>query len=294
MSKPREILLGTGTVIVLLSLAIVATLPPSQPVHKGQPLEYWLQLIYTRSSAEAEPAIMDMGSNTLPVLLRDLQYEQSPIVESLKRLGRKVPFLHIPPARYIPDEQNYAAAFAFMWLGSNAAPAVPQLIKIYDNHPNASWSSYVPLAVGFVGPLAKSVVPMLLRAITNTNSMVRLYAAKALGQIHADAPVTVPVLIRCLRDPQEDVQMSAVWALHEFGPDAKAAVPDLLQFIRDEKQGAKPMSIGKFPLQMIFTINIYDIAREAVWKIEPEAARKAGFDPYPGHPSSHPSNNIPR
>jgi HEAT repeat protein len=193
--------------------------------------------------------------------------------------------LHIPPPRYIPDERNYAAAFGLMWLGSNAAQAVPQLIKMYDSHPEASWSSYVPLAVGFVGPPAKQAVPMLLRAITNTNSMVRIYAAKALGQIHADAPTTVAALVRCLRDPEEDVRMSAVWALHEFGPDAKAAVPNLLQFVRSETQGAKPMSIGKFPLQMIFTLNIYDIAREAVWKIDPDAARNAGFDPYPGHHS---------
>jgi hypothetical protein len=285
MSKTRQTLLATGAGIVLLGAAIVASWPPSQPVYKGQPLEYWLQLIYTRSSAEAEPAILNMGSNTLTFLLRDLQYEQSPLVELLKRLGRKVPFLHIPPPRQIPDERNYAAAFAFMWLGSNAAPAVPQLIKMYDSHPDASWSFYVPLAVGFVGPPAKLAVPMLLCAMTNTNSMVRLYAAKALGQVHADASATVPALIRCLRDPQEDVRMSAVWALHEFGPDAKEAVPDLLQFVRDEKHGAKPMSIGKFPLLMTFTINIYDIARDAVWKLDPDAARNAGFDPNPGHPS---------
>jgi hypothetical protein len=111
-----------------------------------------------------------MGTNTLPFLLSDLQYEESPLVESVKRLGRKIPFLHIPSPRQIPDERNYAAAFAFMWLGSNAAPAVPQLIKMYNSHPNASWSSYVPLAVGFVGPPAKQAVPMLLCAITNTNS----------------------------------------------------------------------------------------------------------------------------
>jgi len=171
-----------------------------------------------------------------------------------------------------------------MWLGTNSAPAVPQLIKMYDSHPNASWSSYVPLAVGFVGPPAKQAVPMLLSALTNTNSMVRLYAAKALRQIHADAPESVTALVHCLRDPQEDVRMSAVWALHEFGPGAKKAVPDLLQFVRDEKDGAKPMSIGKFPFQIIFTVNIYDVAREAVWNLDPDAARKANFDPYPGHP----------
>jgi len=284
MSNLRKTLLAAGFGILVLAVAIVALSPAAQPVYKGQPLDYWLQIIYTRSSAEAEPAIRYMGTNTLPFLLRDLQYEKSPLIESVSRLGSKIPFLHIPPPRYIPDERNYAATFAFMWLGTNSAPAVPQLIKMYDSHPNASWSSYVPLAVGFVGPPAKQAVPMLLSALTKTNSMVRLYAAKALGQIHADAPESVTALVHCLRDPQEDVRMSAVWALHEFGPGAKKAVPDLLQFVRDEKHGAKPMSIGKFPLQIIFTVNIYDVAREAVWNLDPDAARKANFDPYPGHP----------
>jgi len=45
-------------------------------------------------------------------------------------------------------------------LGSNAAPAVPSLIEMYDSHPDPFIRQHVCSVLGLIGPPAEQAVPM--------------------------------------------------------------------------------------------------------------------------------------
>jgi hypothetical protein len=70
---------------------------------------------------EVDKVIRQMGTNTLPYLIRELGAKHSPIKWRLARLASK----HAVHTHYIyPDERRERAVAAFQALGSVAAPAI--------------------------------------------------------------------------------------------------------------------------------------------------------------------------
>ncbi|HEV7924213.1 MAG TPA: HEAT repeat domain-containing protein, partial [Verrucomicrobiae bacterium] len=68
---------------------------------------------------------------------------------------------------------------------------------------------------------------LLLGAATNVNHKVRANALWALGEIRAEAQICVPVLIHALSDTDSGTRLSAAHALGMFGSDAESAIPAL-------------------------------------------------------------------
>jgi HEAT repeat protein len=311
LKKRRRVLLAVA-VMVILGAAIVLSLAPWEPVYQGKPLRFWLQAYRIPPVSGLAPAVIDpdapspdeagkairaMGTNAIPTLLRMLQYQEPSLKVSLRDyLTRWFPRLRIR-SNY-GHERNHQAMMAFSALGSNAAPCAPQLIALYDEHPDPFLRQYIPAVLAAIGPPARQAVPMLLRAVTLTNNVIRVNSVTALGKIHADETAVVPALTNCLRDPYQEVERNAIWALWEFGPKAKAAVPALLQVLRDEKYDptAAPTRPGHGEAEMVtvdmpprgfapfnwgLTSTIKDSAVIALWAIDPDAARKAGIKPPP-------------
>jgi HEAT repeat protein len=82
----------------------------------------------------------------------------------------------------------------------------------------------------------------------------------ALGDIHAEPHRVIPVLTNALHDTNSDVRYCAVTALEQFGQDAELAVVKLLN---------DP------------DYNVRDNATNALRKIDPKAAAKAGITDAP-------------
>jgi hypothetical protein len=111
--------------------------------------------------------------------------------------------------------------------------------------------------LGELGPAAKSALPDLIRALKGDDPAFRQIVITSLGKIHSDPDTVIPVLIPYLED--ENLDAAAANALAEFGSLAKAAVPKLLPLLHaqdDDDQVA---------------------AQNALLKIDPEAAAKAGI-----------------
>jgi len=205
-----------------------------------------------------------------------MEHRDNPLEDRLLALARKIPLVRIE--QFSPLDPNYEAVQAFKVLGTNAAPAVPQLIEIYNRESNRETKDWVLPTLAEIGPPAKPAVPILLRAISGTNMWQRENAARALGEIHTDAAEVVPPLISCLGDPDSRLRLAAVMALRNFGKDARSAAPALLELIRDPNRSAGPYYPWKLPPGVtVKTPTIAEMATNALWEIDADAAAKAGM-----------------
>jgi HEAT repeat protein len=124
-------------------------------------------------------------------------------------------------------------------LGLDAAPAVPQLIRLLDAR-DADTRSAAADALGAIGKDATPAIPKLIERlgegqlpriatelpITDTG----VHAAFALGQIGNDA---VAFLVPCLTNPRSAVRCNAACVLGMIGPSAKDAVTTLMGQLKD-------------------------------------------------------------
>jgi HEAT repeat protein len=209
-----------------------------------------------------------------------------------------------------PGDENYelreGAAWALGRIGPPAAAAVPALIKaVREDHDYLSVRDEAIEALGKIGKKAEKALPEILRVLDSSPSeFQRRSAATAVGRIAIANPLVVETLRKALKDADEDVRIAAVcslWQLSkvteqdilvlvsflnettvdrvleradamrvlaDIGPKAKAAVPALLRVLKDD--------------QVLLRVGIVDkdwlrtVAADALKKIDPEAAKKAG------------------
>jgi hypothetical protein len=111
--------------------------------------------------------------------------------------------------------------------------------------------------LGDLGAAAKSALPDLIRALKGQDAAIRAAAISSLGKIRSEPDTVIPLLIPYLEEDELDAP--AAQALGEFGGLARPAVPKLLPLLQGKDKGERAA------------------AREALLKIDPEAAAKAGI-----------------
>jgi hypothetical protein len=296
MTKARWLGPAALLAMVVFVVAVVWIWPPAEPSYKGKALHYWLQG-YTRivppsfnsaprpTESEADDAIRGMGTNAIPALLRILVYRESPLIRRLLPIAQR---LHVMKVQYDPPwSRNYEAVNAFRKLVEEAAGATPELIQMYDTHPDSLSRQYIVTVLGLIGPKANEAVSVLLRAMTSTNYGIRINAAGALGKIHSDPDRVVPALMLCLNDGNPILQRNAIWSLTQFGRDAQPAVSALLQFLENAKYNpatAPVPQINNWAFELVSDPGAFgpassdspsvvtDAAAAALWVIDPAAA----------------------
>ena len=213
-------------------------------------------------------ALMAVGQQELPRLIAALEDRDARVrhvaVLGIQYMGAK-PDAAVPVlCKLLSDPDDWVRGSALPTLGlmgSKAKPAVSAFIAtlrfgtnghIVGIRGTAAW------ALGEVGPDARMAVPWLRQSLSDTNAPMRLSAAIALWRISQDTNVVSVVIEQFDRNPQN---REILRALGEMGPLAKSAVPTLLKLLRD------PDSLGPY---------VAPLAREALKKIDPEAAANAG------------------
>jgi HEAT repeat protein len=268
MAKPGRSLIATLTIALLVMLAgALFYWPAREPVYGGKPLSYWLvQLEDSDRQVErhqAALAIRHIGTNAIPVLLRMLRANESPLKTELLawRRGWYNPFV----IHFSSPADNFVRAQAgFDELGPDAAIAVPELTKILDENLSRECLRRTTIILGNLGPVAKAAVPSLLQMAVSTNTVEHYYEFDALGKIHANPDLVVPVLIQVMSHSHAD-RMYAVAAVGQFGGDAKPAVPALLALLNDPgvtTNTASPHGSG--------FISHHSQVERALQKIDPE------------------------
>jgi HEAT repeat protein len=155
------------------------------------------------------------------------------------------PFYHLVNGKLVPDPE---AAYVAIELLSDPDKIVAADAWGFVMEAKSSW---------------KVIVPALVQLLTNPSLEHRRNAACALGEIATPTPQSVAGLIAALADDDQDLVTYAVLALGRMGPPAKDATPVLLELYRR-------------PGNATAEEQIRDLAGEALKKIDPEAAAKAG------------------
>lgn len=118
-------------------------------------------------------------------------------------------------------------------LGRMGRPALPALTRaVTDENPRTR--SAAALALGEMGPIAKSAVPNLIRGFRQSlaaeKDSDRWAFPHAIGEIGPDAKSAIPVLVDATK--VEDCCGPAIVALRKIGPEA---LQPLLTFLQDRK-----------------------------------------------------------
>lgn len=114
-------------------------------------------------------------------------------------------------------------------LGPKAAKAIPELVQLVLADEDASLISAI--ALGCIGQKAR---PELEKLIGHRNANVRRSTTRALGsrELYSKPEDGVPLLARALSDEEELVRLEAVWALTELRP--QSAIRHLIKVMRDD------------------------------------------------------------
>jgi hypothetical protein len=261
-----------GIVAVILFAATVALLlwrnPSSrEPSYEGRSLTSWLDHHVASSAAvppygspgwkKADEAIRHIGTNAIPTLLEMIGAKDKPkfmiaALEQARRLG-----LTQSGYRYA-SPRHEEAEYAFEILGTNAASAVPELIRIYEQDISPSSQRCAALALGHIGRGAQAALPVLIQRFNHTNNEVRFNAVSAVMHIGGPPDVLIPAFSNALRGSDVNVRWNALVGLSSFGSRARSAVPTILPLLSD------PAMIGDSPIRQQVETTLWRIAPELV------------------------------
>lgn len=145
----------------------------------------------------------------------------------------------LPPGAGPGDETEKRRARVYEQLLALEQEAVAALAHALED-PDVAMRRNVALAFGVLGggwwPFEcgqkkadiSAALPALVRALGDTDSSVRAWAAQAIGVIGADADSAVPMLTALLDHDDEGTRNSACIALRGIGPAARAALRSAL------------------------------------------------------------------
>lgn len=237
--KKRDLVLLT--LLCVTGAAAVFFLAESKPhaLYDGRNAYEWAaRLIWPpdqKSKDEATAALRAMGTNALPLLRQRLAHKEPFLHKARVWLGARLPgqmgrafTKNLKPISYASIRST--AANGLKVLGTNAAPAVPDLIRaMHDPEPQVKVDT--ASALGETG--APAVLP-LIPLLKNPDPSVRHLTAYALGQIGQPALAAVPALVQCVGEKNEAIRSSSLYSLSRIGAIAGPAVLKLVKENRGE------------------------------------------------------------
>lgn len=214
-----------------------------EPRYKGRNLGEWVSLnarkgVGYSAGDDPEEALRHFGTNALPFLIRDLQYQRP------RWKARVWAWLHhLPVSRNQQRSWSRAAlndmmrgndaVSAFQTLGDTATPAIPELRKLMFATQDEQTSRRAMQSLAGIGTPA---VQALTRALTNfaAPESFRDNAVEALAQMELQALPAVPVLVQWLQDTNKEVVAIAITALGELALWPDIVVPALTNKLSEE------------------------------------------------------------
>lgn len=221
--------------LVALAVATFILLKPSdEPYYQGRALSKWLAVfrgdVYFQQSpefAQVREALLNIGTNSLPYLLKWIRYEPPAWRGKLRR--------HLPGR--ISDNDTFQswlqgrdgklashAHAAFAILGTNALSALPELEALMKDSsaPNTS-----ARAISALGSLGKSSLPSFEAALADPNQTNRY---RIIGSIRAMARqegtnTCLPVLLKALTNDDLLVRIMTTNVLTQIAPDVLTNAP---------------------------------------------------------------------
>lgn len=198
---------------------------------QGKTVREWARGLYLGATAqqtnEATIAFQTMGAATVPELRALLLRQDPPYKKLLLKYIRYFPppvrsYL-FPKIRLDAAEYRVGAIRALGILGTNAAPALPDFMRILTTPDSPEcW-----VVAQNISALGSEAITSLIPLATNTEVRTRHASVYALGQAKSNALPAVTVLIMASMDTNETVRASAFYSLSQIGSAAVPIVVDL-------------------------------------------------------------------
>ncbi|MBI4326924.1 MAG: HEAT repeat domain-containing protein [Chloroflexi bacterium] len=216
-----------------------------------------------------QPAAYEAAKPSLPELIAELQHPATchGAADQLQAMGPEAreagPALLEALRR--ENEDSFFLARALLAIDPQQGPAiVPEMIK-YLRDRNAVNRHGAADVLAKIGPGAEAAIPVLTAGLTERKPLVRQRCADALFKIglrnEATKRLALQVLMDGLRVKHEVAyRRFAAQYLGEIGPQAKEAASSLLEVSQEEDEELRKS------------------AKEALKKIDPDAAAKAGVE----------------
>jgi hypothetical protein len=262
--RTRNQLLCVLFVLAVFGLFLLPN-SPDEPIINGHPLNYWARQS-TESPEAVQAAFSQMDDRCIRFLIRDLQWEPSPLLARFNNWSER--WVSRQPFHDRPDRRATAAIIlgrlgsratnavsalqdaSRAWVGGPEAgssargSAIAALILIRHDSVDAcarkSLDYFTPgsidylSAIYYLGTNAAPAVPLFVDAVeTATNDGVKCYAAHALSYVHSRPEVSLPPLIAMLTDTNSQFRSVAVMSLEKFGKVAKPAWDALVVCLND-------------------------------------------------------------
>jgi len=253
---------------VVVAVLVAGAFREREPEYGGKKLSEWVLINanakmgrYERTQ-EAEQAIRHFGTNAIPFLIEEIEY-QWPAWRI--RLGEAVEQMPLP--RRLEDKllmriwppKGLDAEYGFGILGASARSAMPELISIMNRQQGTRSSEFAMRCMVQIGP--EALWP-LVGALTNnqSSSRHRQSASFAIGTMESNAAPAIPLLIRCLHDENSGTAICAVAALGRMKIEPAIVVPALTEALESSNRGMRRIVVDYLP-------NFGNEARPAVPKL---------------------------
>ena len=233
--------------MLLLALGAYWWASRQEPEYQGRKLTFWLDQLddgdrstvlawepwrplFGPDQVRAQVAIRALNTNSLPILLEmiDNTNRDSAWRTNLVRVLRRQHWIKVSPAT--AADRRHQAMLAFYTLGSNAAPAVGTLTRIWDESRNCKEAAS---ALAQTGPAGWRV---LAGTLLGTNEDWRVACAvHALASRHVSAPQLTEMLLSRLQNTHDPAFKGLyILALEVTPRDTVGVVPALLAATRDK------------------------------------------------------------
>jgi hypothetical protein len=215
-------------------------------------------------------AVRAMGTNALPILLREVQHDSSRFERAFNRWSQKQNLIRLEvPVDY---GRGIAAANAFHALGTQACSAIPILTNLlYDG------SNYITAAIALAGVNEESV-RHLLAGLASTNERIRLGVTLGLGHARYERDRVVEELINALTDPVQFVRYNAASALGSLQHRPNLSIPPLIESLKDGDplvRSSAAIALGQFGPKAASALSALEIKTQDPERQVREAAKWA-------------------
>ena len=177
----------------------------------------------------AADALREMGSNVAPRFSEQLKARDSVLWSNAVKLIEKTEVLPVPASP--AQEERRAAVKGFEALGK---AGVPELVKLLDDPAGADHASWL------LCQMDDSIIPVLLRGVTNSNLQVRRRTAADLGSRRINAPGVTDALVSLLRsDVDPDTRSMAANALGRIPDLSDAVIVSMIDALNDSSPNTR-------------------------------------------------------
>ena len=235
-NRPGWLCVSLFTLLVTCTAGRVAAEDQNEPTYQGRSLSEWTDDLGTLGRAgvrgpepQASIAIRHMGTNAIPILLKWMS-EPDP---------SEVTKTNVSP--WFNTSRSQRAAMAFGILGETARPAIPELTRLAGTSSDPKRVERCANCLAGIGPEA---VASLLSLATNGPPLASWHAFHALYDFEGTplAKALVPVLIKCLDDQREEVASEAASLLAGYNlPDV--VVPALTNALQSSSALTRSLAV---------------------------------------------------